>query len=255
VAALALAVALSPVRLGGFAIIAAFLVCMHLVTGIQFAPLTATRKIVVVAIAAAAIGPLLDFALKPTRIGIALIAAGAAGGALWAFWPVILQKPGMHPWLLGGSAAVALALMVGFAQTQLSGDAIRAGAAALAVGLGAGIAAIFSASLSYGLYGLALGAGAGGFLLPQMIRGKKAAAGATFTVPAMLIGGLVAVGAMMLAQLPWYSVLILALVPVAVRLPGPENGPAWLQAVVYSIYGFIVAGVACALAWPSSLQP
>lgn len=251
-AALIVAVALSPLRLGGLAVIAAFLVCIHFVTGIQFTPLTATRKILILAIAAAAIGPLLDFALKPTRIGVALIALAAAGGALWAFWPVIMQKPGTQAWLFGGSAAVALAVMVGFAQAQLAGDGIRAGAAALALGLGAGIAAVFAASLSYGLYGIALGAGAGGFLLPQMIRGKKAAAGATFTVPAMLIGGLVAVGAMLLAQLPWISVLILALVPVAVRLPGPEKAPVWLQAIVFSLYGFVIAGVASALAWPSS---
>jgi len=246
------AVALSPMRLGGLAVIAAFLVCMHFVTGIQFTPLTATRKILILAIAAAAIGPLLDFALTPTRIGVALIAAGAAGGTLWAFWPVILQKPAMQAWLFGGSAAVALAFMVGFAQAQLAGDGIRVGAAALALGLGTGIAAIFAGSLSYGLYGIALGAGAGGFLLPQMIRGEKAAAGATFTVPAILIGGLVAVGAMLLAQLPWYCVLVLALVPVAVRLPGPGKAPVWLQAVVFSLYGFVIAGVACALAWPSS---
>ncbi len=251
-AALIVAVALSPLRLGGLAVIAAFVVCVHFVTGIEFTPLTATRKILILAIAAAGIGPLLDFALKPTRIGVALIAVGAAGGALWAFWPVILQKPGMQAWLFGGSAVVALAFMVGFAQARLAGDGVRAGAAALALGLGVGIAAIFSASLSYGLYGIALGAGAGGFLLPQMIRGRKAAAGATFTVPAMLIGGLVAVGAMLLAQLPWYCVLILALVPVAVRLPGPEQAPVWLQAVVFSLYGFVIAGVACALAWPSS---
>lgn len=249
-AALAVAVTLSPVRLGGVAIIAAFLVCIQLVTGIQFTPLTATRKILALAIAVAAIGPLLDFAAKPTRLGVALIAVGAAGGALWAFWPVILQRPGAQAWLLGGSAALALAVMVGFAQAQLAGDGVRAGAAALALGLGAGIAAIFAASNSYGMYGIALGAGAGGFLLPQMIRGRKAAAGATFTLPAMFTGGLVAVGAMLLAQLPWYSVLILALVPVAVRLPSPEKGPIWLQALVCSMYGFVVAGVACALAWP-----
>lgn len=250
--ALFVAIAFSRLRVGGLAAIAAFLVCFYLVTGIQFAPLTATRKILVLAIVAAAIGPLLDFALKPTRVGILLMAGGAAGGALWAFWPVILQKPGMQAWLFGGSAAIALAVMVGFAQAQLASDGVRAGAAVLALGLGVGIAAIFSASLTYGLYGIALGAGGGAFLLPQMIVGKKATAGATFTLPAMLIGGLVAVGAMLLAQLPWYCVLILALVPVMVRLPGPEKAPVWLQAIVFSLYGFVIAGVACALAWPSS---
>jgi hypothetical protein len=166
-------------------------------------------------------------------------------------WPVIVQKPAQQAWLMAGSATVAVAAMVGFAQAWLAADAIRAGAAALGLGLGAGVAAVLGASLSYGLYGVALGAGAGGFLLPQMIRGKRTAAGATFALPAMTIGGFVAVGAMVLAQLPWYSVLILALIPAAVRLPGPDNGPVWLQAVVFSLYGFAIAGVACALAWPS----
>jgi hypothetical protein len=252
--ALILAIALAPLRVGGLAAIAAFLVCTHFVSGIQFTPLTATRKILILCIGAAALGPLLDFALKPTRIGIVLLALAAGGGVLWAFWPVIMQKPATQAWLLAGSACTALAFMVGFAQARLSQDAVRAGAAALALGLGAGIAAILSASLSFGLYGIALGAGAGGFLLPQMVRGKKAAAGSTFVLPAMLIGGLVASGAMFLAQLPWYSVLMLALIPLGVRLPGPEKGPVWLQAIVFSLYGFVIAGAACAMAWPSS-QP
>jgi hypothetical protein len=250
-AALIVAVALSPLRLGGLAAIAAFLVGMHLVTGIQFTPLTATRKLVLLAVVAAMAGPFLDFVLKPTRFGVVLVALVAGCGALWALWPVIVQKPAQQAWLMAGSATVAVAAMVGFAQAWLAADAIRAGAAALGLGLGAGVAAVLGASLSYGLYGVALGAGAGGFLLPQMIRGKRTAAGATFALPAMTIGGFVAVGAMVLAQLPWYSVLILALIPAAVRLPGPDSGPVWLQAVVFSLYGFAIAGVACALAWPS----
>ena len=45
-------------------------------------------------------------------------------------------------------------------------------------------------------------------------------------------------------------VLVLGLVPLAVRLPGPERAAVWLQAVVFSLYGFAVAGLACWLAWP-----
>ena len=253
--ALIVAAALSPLRLGGLAAIAAFLVCMYFVSGIQFTPLTATRKMLVLAIAAAPIGILLDFALKPSRVSVALIALASAGGAMWAFWPLIVQKPGTQAWLFGGSAAVALAVMVGFAQSLLAGDGVRAGAAGLAAGLGVGVAAIFAGSNTYGMYGIALGAGSGAFLLPQMVRGKKAFAGSTFILPVMLIGGLVAAGAMFLAQLPWYCLLILALVPVGVRLPGPEKGPVWLQAVVFSLYGLVIAGAASALAWPSSSQP
>jgi hypothetical protein len=83
-----------------------------------------------------------------------------------------------------------------------------------------------------------------------MCRGRKGFAGATFTLPAMLTGGLVAVGTMVLAKLPWYALLVLAAVPLAARLPGPAGAPVWLQAVIFSLYGFAVAGLACFLAWP-----
>lgn len=249
-AALIVATVLTPVRLGGWAVIAAFVLCVALVSGLQFTPLTATRKILVLAIAAAALGPMLDYVLKPTRAGIVLIGLVAAGATLWAFWPVILQRAGSQAWFLGGTAAIVVAVAVGFSQAQLTGDGVRAGAAVLALGLGVGIASIFAASLSYGLYGLSLAAGGGGYLLPQMVRGRKAVAGATLTLPAMLAGSLVGVGAMLLAQLPWYCVPLLALIPVAVCLPGPARAPVWLQAVVFSLYGFVIAGVACALAWP-----
>jgi hypothetical protein len=82
-----------------------------------------------------------------------------------------------------------------------------------------------------------------------MISGRKTDAGATFMLPATLTAGLVAAGAMVLAQLQWYSVLTLALVPVAARLPVPEKAPLWLQAILVSLYTVIVAGATCGLAW------
>ncbi len=186
IAGLVVALALRPLRLSGLAVTAAFAACMYLVSGIQFSPLTATRKLLVLALAAPVIGILVDFAFKPTRLGSALIAIAAALGAWWAFGPVLQQRPGMEAWLGIASVAVATAFAVGFSQAALAGDGVRAGAAALAYGIGTGVAAIFSASIAYGSYGLALGAGAGAFLLPQMISGTKSFAGATFTLPAML---------------------------------------------------------------------
>ena len=170
------------------------------------------------------------------------------------FWPVLAHKPGSERWLLAGTAGLALAFVSGFSLLQLAGDSVRAGAAALALGLGAGVASVLSASVLYGTYGVALAAGAGGYLLPQMIIGRKCQGGATFALTFSVAGGLIAAGAMTLAQLPWYCVLVLALVPVAAILPAPRNAPVWLQAVIVSLYGFVIAGAACALAWPSSHQ-
>jgi len=249
VVAFFVALLLRPLQLGGLAVAAAFLATMYFVSGVAFSPLTATRKIIIVSIAAPVVGILIDFAFKPTRIGAVVLALCAAAGALWVFWPVLAQKPAAEGWLLGASTVVVISFMVGFSQRYLAADAVRAGAAGLGLGLATGVAAILSASATYGLYGIALGAGAGGFLLPQMITGKKSFAGATFTLSAIFIGGLVAAGTMVLAKLPWYALLVLGLVPVGARLPAPGKAPVWLQAVLLSLYCFVIGAAACALAW------
>jgi hypothetical protein len=250
-AALVVALALGPLRLGGLALIAGFLVGMHLTSGLQFTPLTATRKLALAAIAAPAVGLLVDFAFKPTRIGSAVLALAAAAAAWWAFGPVIANKPAAEAWTQGASLLAALIVLVATGQQFLAADPVRAGAAALGLGIAGAVAAVFSATLSYGQYALAIGAAAGAFLLPQMITGRKSHAGATFTLSAMLAGGLVAGGTMVLATLPWYALLVLALVPLGGSLPVPARAPVWLQAVLLSLYCFAIGAAACALAWPA----
>ncbi|MBC7802666.1 MAG: hypothetical protein H7Y16_02230, partial [Candidatus Parcubacteria bacterium] len=65
--------------------------------------------------------------------------------------------------------------------------------------------------------------------------------------------GLLAAGALLGSPLPWYVAALLALVPVAVLLPLPKGG-IWLQAIVASTYGGIVALAACLLSWPQVQQ-
>jgi hypothetical protein len=252
VAALVVALALGRVRLGGLAVVAAFATAVYFIAGFSFTPLTATRKIILLGLAAPVVGLLADFAFRPKRAGYALFALAGGVAALWVFWPVLAQQETVQAWLLGGTAVIATAWMVGFSQLFLSEHPIRAGSAGLGLGLGSGIAATLGGSASYGMYGIALGAGAGAFLLQQIIVGRKTDAGATFTLPATLTAGLVASGAMVLAQLQWYVVLMLALVPVAARLPLPQRAPLWLQGLLASIYTTVVAGASCALAWQLS---
>lgn len=252
--ALLITVSLQRFRLAGLSVLAAFLTCMYLVSGLQFSPLTATRKIWLIGAGAAAAGVVCDLALRHARPA-ALLASIAAVAAAWTFWSVLHQKPAQEGWLLGAVAVLSAGFLVWSSLRWLADDAVRAGAAGLGLGLGVGVAAIFSASATYGLYGIALGAGAGGFLLPQMISGRKWFAGTTFTLTITLLAGLVGAGAMILASLPWYSLLVFALVPLAARAPGPGRAPVWIQAVVFSSYSFAVAAVACYLAWPAAQQP
>jgi hypothetical protein len=166
------------------------------------------------------------------------------------FWPALSQRPLPEGVASGALAAIAVAAAVWLSH-GLRDAPVRAGAAALGLGVGAGIAAILGASATYGLYGIAIGAGAGAFLVVQMLANRKTAAGATLTLPAAAGTALLAVGAVLLAQLAWYALVPLVLVPVAARLPVPERAPVWLQAVVASAYALAVAAAAWALAWLS----
>ena len=68
---------------------------------------------------------------------------------------------------------------------------------------------------------------------------------------ATLVAGLISAGGMILAKVPWYAVLVLAFIPLATLLPTPKKAPVWAQAVLLSLYGLVVAGVACYLSWQS----
>ena len=64
--------------------------------------------------------------------------------------------------------------------------------------------------------------------------------------------GLVAAGAMMLAELPWFALPVLALVPLAAVIPLPQKLPVWGEAILSSFLTGIPAAAACYLVWHSS---
>jgi hypothetical protein len=250
VAALVVVLVFGRVRLGGLAVLAGFVTAAYLVSGIAFTPLTATRKIVLLALTSPVVGMLADFAFRPTRAGTAILALLAAAAALWVFWPVLAQKETAQALLLGANAALLAAWLVAFALGALAERPLQAGAAGLGLGVAVGGCAILGASAVYGSYGISLAAASGAFLLPQLISGRKIAAGATFVLPVSLAAALLAGGTAILAQLPWYVLPVLGLIPAATCLPAPEK--AWARAITASAYALAVAALALALAWQAS---
>lgn len=255
IAGLLAAALLHRVRLGGLAAVAGFAAAIALNSGFQFEPLTATRKIVLLVLAAPVIGLLIDFAFKPTRAGAWVLALAGAGAAAWVFLPVLLQKS-LAQAAVPGATALALCFgLVLLMQTRLAGDGVRAASAGLALGLGVGAGAILGASSLLGSHAIAIGAASGGLLLLQMILGRPVHTGATHALTVALGAGLLASAATILAQLQWFVALLLGLAPLAVCLPGPERAAPWLRAIVHSLYGCIVSAGACALAYYAALAP
>lgn len=240
VVGLVVAAVLGRARLGGLAVAAGYMLAVALVTGIAFTPLTALRKVVLVALVAPFVGIAIDFVVRSGRTLVILIALACGALTVWVFWSVLQHKPIGEAAPLAALAALYVAWLVA-ATTGLSGEPVRAGAAALVLGLGTGISAILAASALLGLYGIGLAAGAGAFLLWQMVTGRKLAAGATLTLPAGLAAGLFGAAALFLAKLPWYVLIVLALVPLAARLPVPGRFPIWAQAIALSVYCFAFA--------------
>jgi hypothetical protein len=241
---------LFPIRLAGLAAAAGFLAAVSMIGAFGLTPLTATRKLVVLCAAAPVLGVLADLAFKPTRVTIPVLGVLFGAGSIWVFWSVLSQKPAGEAALLG-AGIFALVLWTVVFTVSLRDQAVRAGAAGLLLGLGAGAAAVLGASALLGQYGLALGAACGSFLLLAMILRRRVVAGLTFTLTASVAAMLIGAGAMLLAKLPWISLATLALIPLAVRLPLPEKSPAWIQAFVASFYALAPAAGAWALAWQS----
>jgi hypothetical protein len=254
VVALVVAILLRRFNLAGLAVPAALATAAYFVNGLTLVPLTVTRKIPVLGLAGAAVGFLADAVLRSDRARTATIAAGAGASALWVFWAVLVQRPVGEGALYGGGIALFVALVVAIVGA-LQAQPVRAGSAALGLGLATGVAAILGGSAAYGLYGIAIGAGAGGFLLVQMVTGRPTAAGALLALPAALAAALLGAGAMLLAELAWYALAALLFVPSAAFLPMPRRRPIWVQAVVVSLYTFAVAIVAWVLAWHYAGKP
>jgi hypothetical protein len=247
VVALAVALALFAARLGGLAIAAALGTAVTLIGGFGFPPVSAQQKILLIALATPVLGVVVDLAFKPTRVAGPVLGLIFGVLVLWVGVNVLKQKEMAAMLLAGGGVFVLVAWLTG-AMFALRDDPVRAGAATLTLGLGLAVSAVLSASGSYGQYAASVGAGAGAFLLVQMLLGRTIAAGATFTLSAGAACGLIAAGAVLGSPLPWYAAAVLALVPVAVLLPLPKSG-IWLQAISASIYGGIAALAACLLSW------
>ena len=237
-----------PVRLARLAPAAGFLAGVYLVGTFAFEPLNATRKLVVLGAAAPLVGLIVDLAFRPGRsFGVAL---GAIFGvaALWVFWTVLAQRP-IPQAVLHGTGIVLFVVLVVSLTVALRADPVRAGAAGVGLGLGVGAGAILGASALLGQYGTALGAGAGGFVMMVMIFGRRVAAGAAFTLSASVTASLLAAGAVLLAEFPWYAALALASVPIVVRLPLPQRVHPAAQMLAASSYALAAVAAACVLAW------
>ena len=242
VAALAAALLLCPLRLSGLAAACGFFTAVHLTHQLDF-----DKRLLVVALGAPLLGALVDLALRPTRAAGVVLGIVFGLAAFWIFLNVLAGLPARRLVLyaLAITAFVAVTVALSFLSQH---EPLRAGAAGVGLGLGAGISVMFLHAKLLGLWAFALAAGSAGFLLAALLLPRRVAAGAAFTLSTGVIGALLACAVVVQSGLRWHYAALLALVPLAVRMPLPR-GSAPAQALVALLYALAAAGGVCALVW------
>ncbi len=254
-AALLAAAALRKTRQLGLAIVAAFLCATALTLGLGFESLTSMRKLVLVGVAVAVLGAVLEFiADRPRWIHRVMVIAVTCLAVLWVLQRLLLQGEAAAATLAAAAATLyCVALLAG--GERVSRDPVCVAAVTLVLGLASGALALFGASAQLAQLGIALGAGAGAALLVQMLSGAAAPVGWTLGLSAHIIAGLIGTLAVMTGSLPWYCLLPLPLVAWAARLAPVGARPVWQQAMLFAFFALVPALIAVVLAWFSAGQP
>lgn len=247
--ALAIALALSGTRYAWLALAAGVATAVQLSVGLSFTPLSASRKVLLLVLAAPLAGAVLDTLagrLPKAVPGALALLAGLASA--WVFQTALAQQEGLQGWLTGGGVALFVAALV-YLTLRLRGDGVAAGAATVGLGFGVGIAALLSASLGNMSQSVALAAAGGALMLLQLGLGRALAPGFTGTLSAGLAAALFAAATFVLAELPWYALPLLLAVPAVAGLPLFAGRPLRWRVVALGILSLLVASATILAAW------
>ncbi len=242
-------------RFLGLAQIVGFAALVALAIGFSFESLTSTRKLVLVGLSTflpVLLLELKDWSMRPVARSAVALLAGLA--AVWVVLRLLQQKETTDALLAGAASALYLAALVE-STLRVGSDSVRGATNGLVLGLASGALALLGASALLAQVGIAVGAAAGATLLVQMIAGRRTPAGATLSLPASVVAGLVGLLAVFTGALPWYCLLPTLAIPWATRLVPVGSRPVWLTAFLTAIVAFIPLLLALGLAWFTAGTP
>lgn len=254
VVSLAMAVILRPHGWfwAGLAAVAGFTATVYLLTDFQFFPLRSHRKILLAGGGAIVLGLLLDL-LPWRRIAPGLLFVAGVGAALWLVWPRFRSFDGWQWWALAIAAPAYVGWLVA-ASEGLRHKALQADCLVFALALGTGLSALLGATALYGQLASAMAAAVGARLLLHAL-GRPVAAGSVMLVPLVAVAALLGLGAVVYAKLPWYSLLVLALIPALARVPLSASMPRLLHLTLSLLIVLVPAALAIFLTWQEAGAP
>ena len=240
------------IRSGGWAglgILAGFIVLVLLTTGIQFSPLTSTRKIFLLILLAASLGGIIHV-LKPDikRFQAIFILFGIAA-MLWVLWPYLMRQELVHLLVVASGLGLFNAWMFVSYLSQKNISHVASCASISAAGFGVGGAALLGASALLGQMGIAIGSAAFGMLVIAVLTKKSGQASYLATSVAGLGLGLITGAAIIYANLPWYTTFIFMTIPVLARIGLSNDQSLLMRAVIWFGICMVPAALAIFLSW------
>jgi hypothetical protein len=245
-AALLTAELLQRMRLSGLAIIAGFAITVYLVSGFAYAPLTGTRKIIWLCLASGLIA--IPLSLLNWSLWRPLLTVLGAAAAVWVAQRILMQHPTAVALQLGAGCALYAGWII-FWMDDLQDAPVRAGSAGMALGLGTGAAIMIAGSTVLGKYNLAIGSAAAAYSFIMFASNTHLSCGRSFTLPIALIAGLSGCLVVLTEKLPWYALAVLAVIPLAAKLPVSDKSPVWVQTTLLSAATLACAVGAAYISW------
>jgi hypothetical protein len=231
-----------------WALLAAFLASALLINGVTVTPLTGTRKIILLVIASFFVAALLPRVMPRQNLQRLFSAIICQLALLWVFWAVVarMQSSAMALFLIG---SIGLVLMLENLFNRVADDPAKLHGAGLSLLLGVGLSATAAASALLGQLALALAAASGGAFLAWVLSGKEQTKQSITTLPYVMAPSLLGVAAVIFARLPWYALIPLASIPLAVNLVPQKTESRFLRALLASLPGLVIAVAVAFYIW------
>lgn len=219
----------------GISLIIGFLSCVYLTMGLEFTPLTSTRKIIILALLAFTLAMALDFmGLRHKWLSYGLAVVGALAST-WIVWRFAERQEAFQTWIIVISSMLYCGLII-FSHDKLSTDPEHSPAALLSLAIGTSISAVLGASASLGQLAGAVASSMGVYFLFQMLK-NNVALPRNVTLTASSLLAFMGISAVVYAKLPWYVLIFLLCIPLILFLPLPRNAgkvPGIMLSVVYT---------------------
>ncbi len=230
----------------GFAI--AYYCSVYLVMGTQLTPITSTKKIVLLGLAAVLVGLILDYLKPQPFIKLLIMALGAIVASVWLVWPVAMRQSGLELYQLLALPALYVIWLSFFLTSIKETSAEDDATVSCLLGITTGVTAILAASVLLGQLGIAVGAAAGAYILLSFSK-KPLQLGLNFTYPVAILCGLIGIAAVIYAKLPWCSLIPIALMPLVSYIPAGMAAHPFKRSLILVAISTPLMALAVYLSW------